>query len=234
MTAARVDPESPGTIAPAASADGADGAPGGRPERPRTGWADIAPAPRREPEFDDERQTPHLTLLGQDAPLLPFPTVSTELPRPDASPARSPGATSAGSAVAGGPRPAGSGPTRPASTTDLTARATRRGALPDPARFGRHFIQGVLEVFTGRRPPGQLAASASMGVHAGLARDLLRGDRLGLTAGPTTLHSIRVMEPADGVAELTAVIQVGPRYRAIAARLEGIDGRWRCVRLQIG
>jgi hypothetical protein len=45
---------------------------------------------------------------------------------------------------------------------------------------------------------------------------------------------VRVFEPADGVAELSAVVQVGPRYRAVAARLEGRNGRWRCVRLQLG
>jgi hypothetical protein len=29
-------------------------------------------------------------------------------------------------------------------------------------------------------------------------------------------------------------VQVGTRYRAVAARLEGLNGRWRCVRLQLG
>jgi hypothetical protein len=48
------------------------------------------------------------------------------------------------------------------------------------------------------------------------------------------LRSIRVCEPADGVAEVSAVVQIGPRFRAMAARLEGLDGRWRCVRLQLG
>jgi len=53
-------------------------------------------------------------------------------------------------------------------------------------------------------------------------------------AQPAVVRSVRVCEPADGVAELSAVVQAGARFRAIAARLEGLDGRWRCVRLQIG
>jgi hypothetical protein len=45
---------------------------------------------------------------------------------------------------------------------------------------------------------------------------------------------VRLCEPADEVAELSAVIQTGRRCRAVALRLEGTNGRWRCVRLQIG
>jgi hypothetical protein len=42
-----------------------------------------------------------------------------------------------------------------------------------------------------------------------------------------------VDEPADGVAEVCAVVSHGERFRAIALRLEGIDGRWRCTVLQL-
>jgi hypothetical protein len=48
------------------------------------------------------------------------------------------------------------------------------------------------------------------------------------------VRSVRVSEPHDGVAEVCAVVQQGPRCRAIALRLEGIDGRWQCTALQIG
>jgi hypothetical protein len=48
------------------------------------------------------------------------------------------------------------------------------------------------------------------------------------------VHSIHIIEPADGVAEIAAIVRVGERFRAMALRLEGLDGRWRCVRLQIG
>jgi len=45
---------------------------------------------------------------------------------------------------------------------------------------------------------------------------------------------VHIAEPIDGIAEVAAVVRVGDRFRAIAFRLEGLDGRWRCVRLQIG
>jgi hypothetical protein len=42
-----------------------------------------------------------------------------------------------------------------------------------------------------------------------------------------------VCTPTDGVAEASAVIQVGRRCRALAMRLEGLDGQWRCTALEI-
>jgi hypothetical protein len=113
---------------------------------------------------------------------------------------------------------------------------TRRGDLPDPATWGRRMLIAVLEARAGRRALPQLAPLLSPGVQAGLARDLARSAASHRQAGATEqrVRSIHVCEPVDGVAELAAVIQIGPRVRAVAARLEGQDGRWRCVRLQIG
>jgi hypothetical protein len=45
---------------------------------------------------------------------------------------------------------------------------------------------------------------------------------------------VRVCEPVDGVAEISAVARRSGRAHAVAARLEGLDGRWRCTAVQIG
>ena len=110
---------------------------------------------------------------------------------------------------------------------------TGRGQLPDPASFGRRLLVAILEAMAGRRSPHQLAQHLSHGVFIALLADLDRPARRAW-AQPAVVRSVRVCEPADGVAELSAVVQAGARFRAIAARLEGLDGRWRCVRLQIG
>jgi hypothetical protein len=47
------------------------------------------------------------------------------------------------------------------------------------------------------------------------------------------VKSVRVSEPADGVAEVAAVVLRGTVYSAAAARLEGFDGRWRAVALEL-
>ena len=59
-----------------------------------------------------------------------------------------------------------------------------------------------------------------------------RGDETGRWA--EVVRSVHVSEPVDGVAEVCAIVQQGPRCRAIALRLEGIDGRWQCTALHIG
>jgi hypothetical protein len=48
------------------------------------------------------------------------------------------------------------------------------------------------------------------------------------------VRSVRVSEPADGVAELCATVETGRRVRALAMRLEEHHGRWCCTRLQLG
>ena len=114
----------------------------------------------------------------------------------------------------------------------FSAQPTGRGQLPDPVWFGRRLLVAILEATSGRRPLNQLAQHLSQGVLNGLIIDLNR--RPGWMKHPAAIRTVRVCEPADGVAELAVVVQTGARVRAIAARLEGLDGRWRCVRLQIG
>jgi len=119
----------------------------------------------------------------------------------------------------------------------LTSRVSEpepRDNLPEPGRFARRFAIAVIEAATGRRTAGQLSDYTSPGVQAGLVRDAGRINRLGTATRPASLHSMHVAEPADGVVEAAAIVRVESRYRAIAFRLEGVNGRWRCVRLQIG
>jgi hypothetical protein len=114
-------------------------------------------------------------------------------------------------------------------------QTTGRSDLPDPGVWGRRMLIAVFEARAGRRPLQQLTSLLSAGVHGGLARDQKKAAELGRGAGPDCrVRSVHVCEPADGVAEVAAVVQIGPRFHAVAARLEGLDGNWRCVRLQIG
>lgn len=165
------------------------------------------PAPRREPPFDDELAARHLSLVGPLDQPLPFDTLGPNAP--------------SAMRLHTGPDP-------------FAIRPTGRQELPEPAAFARRLVIGVLEAATGRRSASQLRHHTSPTVQAGLTRDAGRISRLGSTHRPATLHSLHITEPADGVAEVAAVVRVGDRFRALALRLEGLDGRWRCVRLQIG
>ena len=127
--------------------------------------------------------------------------------------------------------PADASPTLPA-----LAQFPLRRRLSDPAPWARQFIQAALEALSGRRPVAQLQRWTSASVLAGIERARARAEP-GLSA-PLVVRSVHVNEPADAVAEICAVVSRpdldGPRFRAVAARLEGHSGQWRCVTLQVG
>jgi hypothetical protein len=108
-----------------------------------------------------------------------------------------------------------------------------RTELPDPALAGRRLITLTLEAMAGRRPLTQVQPMTSPGVYASLAAG--RHPRwCADSSSPLLVGRVHVNEPVDGVAEVTAVARRDGRAHAVAARLEGIDGRWRCTALQIG
>ena len=111
---------------------------------------------------------------------------------------------------------------------------TRRRDLPDPEAWATRFLQAVLETLSGARPPVQLQEWTSSTVRGQIVR-VANGGRWARPAGGLpAIRAVRVGEPADGVAEICGVVRRGRHYAAIAARLEGFDGRWRCVSLQLG
>lgn len=110
---------------------------------------------------------------------------------------------------------------------------TTRRELPDPRPMAGRFLQATMEALAGRRPPSQLQHWMSPAVFT----DVIKAHRSSTPHGDVVVPSVRsvhVSEPVDGVAEACAVIQRDDRFHAVAARFEGVDGRWRCVRLQIG
>ena len=125
--------------------------------------------------------------------------------------------------------------TAPAARVPTQTSLVDRGGLPDPVTWGRIILTAVLETLAGRRPFRQLAGYLSPAVHNGLlSADTDQVARQRTWARVANVRSIRLCEPAGGVAELAAVVQTGPRVRAIALRLEAHGGRWRCTRLQLG
>lgn len=111
-----------------------------------------------------------------------------------------------------------------------------RAALPDPGRWGRRLLVGVIETAGGRRPLNQLTALVTPSVAHGLRTDF---ERAALSGRPhwtsaAAVRSMRASEPVDNVAELSATVLVGERVRAVAMRLEVRHGRWCCTRLVLG
>ncbi|MGY2004939.1 Rv3235 family protein [Blastococcus sp. SYSU DS1024] len=130
-----------------------------------------------------------------------------------------------------GPRPSGAAPA--AARDEFGPVPTGRDELPPVGAAARRLVTTALEALTGRRPLAQVRSLASPGVYAALSA----GRRPRWCAegnAPVVIGRVRVCEPVDGVAEVSAVAHRGGRAHAVAARLEGMDGQWRCTVLQIG
>lgn len=116
---------------------------------------------------------------------------------------------------------------------------TSTAGLPDPEPFLRNITRGVLEVFAGVREVDQLArwlteeAYRKLLTRANLAARARSARGVPARRPVHTLLSVHVSEPADGVVEATVIVGGPARTRAVALRLEGMDGRWRATSLAL-
>lgn len=111
---------------------------------------------------------------------------------------------------------------------DMGVRRTATAQLPAAGKSGSMLARALVEVLCGQRPVPQLRVHCAPEVFAGLQSRPAAGGALG------HLLTVRVSEPADGVAEVAAVYRRGERVRALAFRIQGVDGRWRVTALQTG
>lgn len=115
---------------------------------------------------------------------------------------------------------------------------TGTGDLPDAEATCATLARAVVEVLAGSRPPAQLVRWLSADVHAGLVRRAAHAARLREGAVPlhraVTVRRVRVCHPAPGTVEAAVVVVTRERVRAVAVRLEGLDGRWRATAVEVG
>ena len=110
-------------------------------------------------------------------------------------------------------------------------------ALPDPRPTATFLFQAVVEVLGGRRPAAQLTRWMTHDVHTGLS---MRAATIARVLGrrpsgrQAVVKAVRICRPADGVVEACATVIDADRVRAIAMRMEGLDGRWRVTALEVG
>lgn len=171
----------------------------------------LLPAPPSEPPYDDELvPRPVLRLVGASAPVPAAPIV----PVPRAMPV-------ALRLLPGGADDDEPGPVR-----------TPRADLPSPRPFAHALVQRLLEVLAGLRPVAQLRPDTSLELFEELEHAVRR---MPLTTGPRPtrrdVRSLHVQEQEDGVAEVCATVHRGSRAGALALRLEGVNGGWRCTAL---
>jgi hypothetical protein len=112
---------------------------------------------------------------------------------------------------------------------------TGRAALPAPRSWAGRIVQAIVEVLGGIRPASQLVRWTTAEVFDEISGLVLGSGPPGEDAPPRgVVRSVHVTEPADGVAEVCALVRRGSRSTAVALRLEGMDGRWQCTALELG
>lgn len=131
------------------------------------------------------------------------------------------------------------------SREDRRDAAASDRARPAPRLWAGRFVQALVEVLTGLRPVTQLASWTSAEVYDEIKRKT-GNPREWTRAGPThsraagaaswrpVVRSLRIDRPCGDGAEVSAVVRVGGRTRAMALRLTGSVDRWRCTELELG
>ncbi|MCW2848694.1 MAG: hypothetical protein JWR90_2668 [Marmoricola sp.] len=129
---------------------------------------------------------------------------------------------------------------------DTRVRSTRApelrvlpGQRAELEAFAHRFASAVVEVVGGDRGPSQLLRWTSEDVYADLQRrtSLLSrttpGDRR-VRRLRSQVRSVHVFCPSARAAEISVHVRHGERSRAIAARIELLEGRWCCTALEFG
>lgn len=140
---------------------------------------------------------------------------------------------------------AGSAYTRrsPATPVELSEffapQRTPSTALPSPEAFVRNITRGVLEVLAGVREVDQLARWLTEDPYRKLMTRANLASRARSARGVPArrpvhqIMSVHLSSPADGIVEAVVVVRGPARTRAVASRLEGMDGRWRATSLAL-
>ena len=109
---------------------------------------------------------------------------------------------------------------------------------PEHREWAATFVHAATEVALGLRSPAQLIRWTTMDVHATLQRRgslAARARAAGIyKAGKPHVRSLRICSVRPGIYEICAVVGDLDRVRAVALRMEDLDGRWRVTALEIG
>ena len=110
--------------------------------------------------------------------------------------------------------------------------------LPDPAPLIENLATGVIEILLGVREVQQIARWVTESTYELLTQRALtarraRAVRQQREVPGFAISSVRTCHTADGVVEGAVVVRSAGRTRAVAIRLEGLDGRWRATAVQV-
>lgn len=128
---------------------------------------------------------------------------------------------------------------RPGTDDFFTHQQAPRAELPDPRPLLENLTRSVIEVIAGARDLTQLARWITADVHTVLVKRVILAERARRVRGAPgsipviSIGSVTMSEPRDGVVESVVMVHGRARSRAVAIRLEGLDGRWRATSVSV-
>ena len=179
---------------------------------------------------------PHLRLVGEAAPEPRLRLRALPQPQP---PPWTPGAGIAAVTVAVEPAQRAfvlhGLPQAVAEPTFGDPVPTPSSELPCPEALARSLVQAAVDVVRGHRPASQVLRWTTPEVYSQL-RQRARLEQAQARPGSRrpVVRSLRASPAGPRGMEVSAVVLDGARARAVAARLDGEDGRWRLTALVIG
>lgn len=98
--------------------------------------------------------------------------------------------------------------------------------LPNVESWSKAFVVGLVEIWSGKRPPMQIARSCHRNVHSKL---ITYGKSF--SSDLPKIRKIYLTQPIEGVIEGTVTLRIKDRVRSLILRFEGVDKRWICTEL---
>jgi len=116
---------------------------------------------------------------------------------------------------------------------------TTRDSLPDPTPLIENLAKSVMEILAGARDLDQISRWVSddvyrtlqIRVHASARARAVK--KIPAYRPAISLGSTIVTYPVDDACEAVAIIHGRARSRAVAIRLQGLDGRWRATAIHV-
>ncbi len=107
--------------------------------------------------------------------------------------------------------------------------------LPCPDALARSLVQAAMDVVRGHRPATQVLRWTTPEVYSQLRQRARLEQATSRPGGRRpVVRTLRASAAGPRGVEVSAVVLDGARARAVAARLDGEDGRWRLTALVIG
>jgi Family of unknown function (DUF6459) len=102
--------------------------------------------------------------------------------------------------------------------------------LPNLENWSMAFCQVLVEIFSKRRSPNQLARWC----HHQVYHYIIERIKLGFPKDAAIkIRRVIVSQPLPGIAEVTLLLAIGPKVRAIAIRFEGVAKKWQACEFKI-